>query len=174
MGRKKQHDRGRRQALKGDAATAALSRASAGKRAPLAPIRFVGEWRVRRKIVDHLATTTATFAGQATITPTRFEECGTLTLGSNVLNAARTYRLRFTRRSISVAFPDGAEFIVMRARPSQTVQHRCGADFYTGRFFFIDEHTWAEAWQVVGPRKRYASLTRYTRTGSEAGHDSHV
>lgn len=131
--------------------------------AAASPAAFTGTWHVRRKIVDHLARTTATFTGQATIAPARFEEAGELALATTVLNATRAYRLRFGRRAVSVTHPDGSPFIRLEARPAQTVRHQCGADLYVGRFFFLDADTWAEAWRVVGPRKRYASLSHYRR-----------
>jgi hypothetical protein len=131
--------------------------------ASLAGSAFVGEWEVRRKVVDHRAATTATFVGRAKITSRRFEERGRLTLGSAALDATRAYRLRPNERSVSVAHLDGSPFIALDYQPSQTVRHQCGADLYVGRFFFVDVDTWAEAWRVIGPRKHYASLTHYRR-----------
>ncbi len=129
----------------------------------LATSAFLGGWEVRRKVIDHRAATTATFAGRATITRLRFEERGRLTLGSTALDATRAYALRFDERSVLVAHSDGSPFIALDLRSSQTVRHDCGADLYVGRFFFVDVDTWAEAWRVVGPRKHYASLSRYRR-----------
>lgn len=134
-----------------------------------APAAFAGEWAVRRKIVDHLAATTAIFTGQATITSSRFEENGSLALGANRLRATRAYRLRFGESEVGAEYQDGSEFFVVRVRPSQTVRHQCGADLYVGSFFFIDENSWAEAWRVTGPRKRYASVSRYVRIQAKSG-----
>lgn len=130
-------------------------------RAPEIPL--IGTWNVRRRIVDHLAAATSFFTGTASITSTRFREEGQLDLGTSLLRAAREYRLHPAPRGIAVRFPDGAEFIELAPQPSQRVRHVCGADLYLGHFFVLDADTWVEAWRVTGPRKRYASLSRYTR-----------
>lgn len=124
---------------------------------------WIGKWQARRKIVDHLAAATSRFEGTATVTANRFEEEGHLTLGASRLHATRAYRLQATPEGITVNFPDGSEFIVLNGESSQKVSHVCGADTYVGRFFFVDPATWVEAWRVTGPRKHYASLTRYTK-----------
>jgi hypothetical protein len=43
------------------------------------------------------------------------------------------------------------------------VLHHCGDDLYEGRFIFRSRDFWIEFWRASGPRKRYASLTRYER-----------
>ena len=139
-----------------------IRRSSAKPTTPDASL-ILGTWEIQRRILDHRAGTTASFSGRATITSTRFEETGQLTFGPSVLHATRAYQLQFGKRSVTVTHPDGSEFIVLHAQPSQTVRHHCGADLYVGRFFFVDADTWAEAWRVVGPRKRYVSLARYRR-----------
>lgn len=125
---------------------------------------FLGRWHVRRKIVDRLAMTVAAFEGIATITPESFEEKGTLVSAGATTRATRVYRLEFMGgERVAVRFPDGSDFVALRASPVQAVVHVCGADRYAGRFFFVDADRWAEAWRVTGPRKRYASLSRYRR-----------
>lgn len=140
---------------------------SAGVSSPK-PLAFTvstvaGTWMVRRKIIDHRAGTVAVFEGTAVVTPDGFEEKGRIDLGHAVLNATRVYRLQIERRSIVVRFPDGTEFVTLDAKPAQTVRHLCGRDAYEGRFFLVDRDTWAEAWRVTGPQKKYASLSHYRR-----------
>jgi hypothetical protein len=130
-----------------------------------------GTWKAQRKIVDHLARATSSFEGTATLTPDRFHEEGHLTLGAARLHATRAYRLRATAQGVTVDFPDGSEFIALTRAASQKVRHVCGADTYVGHFFFVDATTWVEAWRVTGPRKHYASLTRYTALPSPASSD---
>jgi hypothetical protein len=137
--------------------------ATARRRSDLPPEAFLGgTWKAQRKIVDHLARATSSFAGTATLTSDRFHEEGHLTLGASRLHATRSYRLSATPQGIMVSFPDGSEFIALTRAASQKVLHVCGADTYVGRFFFVDSTTWVEAWRVTGPRKHYTSLTRYT------------
>lgn len=139
------------------------ARASSPKRLAFTISDVVGIWQVRRKIIDYRAGTVAVFEGTAVLTPEGFEEKGRIDLGHAVLNATRVYRLQIERRSIVVRFPDGAEFITVDAKPAQTVRHLCGRDTYEGRFFLVDRDTWAEAWRVTGPQKKYASLSHYRR-----------
>lgn len=129
---------------------------------------------MRRKIVDHLAATTSFFEGTASITFDRFQEDGHLTLAGSRLHATRVYRLHATPHGIYVSFPDGSEFIVLTPKGSQKVRHVCGADTYVGHFFFVDPTTWVEAWRVTGPRKRYASLTRYSALPHQATEDGRL
>lgn len=133
------------------------------KRPQPTPADFIGTWRVRRKIVDYRAGTTAVFEGTAIITADSFEEKGRLTLNGAVFNSARSYRLCFGARTVEVSFPDGAEFIQLGDGAVQATPHLCGRDDYAGRFFFADRDTWAECWRVTGPQKHYASVSRYTR-----------
>jgi hypothetical protein len=57
----------------------------------------------------------------------------------------------------------GAHFVHLGLAPDQRVLHHCGDDLYEGRFIFRSRDFWIEFWRASGPRKRYASLTRYER-----------
>lgn len=130
----------------------------------LDPDTFFGKWDVRRKVIDHRAGSIYTFAGQATLSATSFEEHGEISIGADVFPAIRTYKLAFEETSVRVLYSSGNDFIGLGFRPSQAVSHLCGSDTYTGRFFFCSEDEWVEIWRVKGPQKRYKSLTRYRRT----------
>lgn len=138
---------------------------SAGPRkaAWASPHDFIGEWLVRRHIVDHLNRTRHEFTGLAAVTATAFAERGTLRIGDAAVEASRTYRLFMDEDGVTVCFAAGHEFVRLGGAPSQVVCHGCGDDLYRGRFLFPTGDRFVEIWHVSGPRKRYASLTQYRR-----------
>ncbi|MDE1996645.1 MAG: hypothetical protein KGI75_29370 [Rhizobiaceae bacterium] len=124
----------------------------------------MGTWQVRRKIIDRFTASIVTFEGEAFITPAHFEEHGDTHHGSLALRSSRTYRLRREGDEVAVDFPDFREFVRVGYAASQRLEHRCGADDYTGRLFFRSLNAWAEIWHVRGPRKPYLSLAHYQRS----------
>lgn len=130
---------------------------------PIVLDAFLGNWSVRRKIVDYRTGGVFSFEGKAVLTNTFFEEQGQIDYGDNAFSAERAYRIQADGDSISVLFPNGARFIELSPAVSQAVHHHCGQDTYIGRFFFRGREAWAERWRVSGPRKHYASLAHYRR-----------
>lgn len=124
---------------------------------------FLGNWSVRRKIVDYRTGGVFSFEGEAVLTNTSFEERGQIDYGAGAFSAERAYRIQTDGDSISVLFANGARFIELGPAVSQAVHHHCGQDIYLGRFFFRGREAWAERWRVSGPRKHYASLAHYRR-----------
>lgn len=129
----------------------------------MSPDVFIGIWNVRRTVHDYRTGAAHVFEGSAVLTRSAFEERGELSIGETKLQVARIYKLDIGEDRVSILFPDGADFIALGQDTSQKVQHTCGRDSYVGRFFFRSSNEWAEAWRVHGPRKRYSSLTRYSR-----------
>ena len=124
---------------------------------------LLGSWQVRRTVIDFLAGTNCVFSGQAVVTADAFEETGGIRIGERTLPASRSYRLERRGDVIAVLRADGSAFISLDGPASQSVRHDCGADLYVGRLLFRGPHEWAEAWRVKGPRKNYASLSRFSR-----------
>lgn len=124
---------------------------------------LAGEWRSRRRLVDHRARSRYTFKGGATITADRFVERGYVSTEGRSFQGSREYRLEPSHGLVRVFFPDGRLFVDVRAVVSQTLMHQCGDDLYRGRVIFIDHDRWIEQWRVLGPNKRYSSLTRFER-----------
>ena len=124
---------------------------------------LLGCWHVRRTVIDFLAGTSCVFSGQAVVTADAFVETGDIRIGERRLAASRSYRLEKRGDMITVLRADGSAFISLDGRASQSVRHDCGADLYVGRLLFRGPHEWAEAWRVKGPRKNYASLSRFSR-----------
>ena len=129
----------------------------------LLPRDFVGTWQVRRIVIDHLNHIRHDFTGSATITETSIVEQGQLWIGESTIDASRTYQLSMDDNYVVVSFLTGQEFVRLGLVGHPSVHHYCGADTYSGRFFFRNQDYWAEFWHVCGPRKRYASLTHYRR-----------
>lgn len=135
---------------------------------PAAPLKpgpadFVGLWSVHRRLVDHLGHAHLRFAGQARIETDAITETGELCSARGTMEARRLYRLSMDADGVDVLFPNGSEFVRLGLSASQSVRHQCGDDLYEGRFLFRNRDCWIEFWRVWGPRKRYASLTRYER-----------
>jgi hypothetical protein len=122
-----------------------------------------GDWTVRRTMIDFLAAATYSFSGNAVVTTDAFTERGVMQIGAHAMPASRTYRLELREHSIAILPADGSDFIELEPKATQIVHHRCGADVYAGRFWFRSPDEWAEAWRVKGPRKNYASLSRFRR-----------
>ncbi|QKD02624.1 hypothetical protein EB235_14880 [Mesorhizobium loti R88b] len=124
---------------------------------------LVGDWKVRRTMIDFLTGATYRFAGDAVVTADAFSEHGLMRIGSQEMPASRRYRLEPGEGSMCILHADGRGFIALGPKAAQTVHHLCGADLYVGRFFFRGPDEWAEAWRVKGPRKNYTSLGRFYR-----------
>jgi hypothetical protein len=124
---------------------------------------FLGTWDVFRVIIDHLTGAVNRFSGKAIITASEFVETGEVRYGAVSLKANRRYGLNAGAGQLDIEFADGRPFISLNGEASQTVRHLCGDDDYRGRFVFAHAGAWIEAWHVSGPRKRYASLARYSR-----------
>ncbi|MGX9142019.1 DUF6314 family protein [Mesorhizobium sp. 128a] len=124
---------------------------------------LAGDWTVRRTIIDFLAGATYNFTGNAAVTADAFTERGVMQIGAHAMPASRAYRLELRDHSIRILRADGSEFILLEPKAAQSVQHHCGADVYAGRFLFRGPDEWAEAWRVKGPRKNYASFSRFHR-----------
>jgi hypothetical protein len=124
---------------------------------------FMGLWQVRRRLVDHLGQTHLAFTGQARIGADSFTETGELHSNRGMMESKRFYLLAMDDTGADVRFAGGSDFIRLDLAPDQRVVHHCGDDLYEGRFMFRSLDCFIEFWRVAGPRKRYASLTRYER-----------
>ncbi|TPN78553.1 hypothetical protein FJ987_11045 [Mesorhizobium sp. CU2] len=122
---------------------------------------LIGRWHVRRVVRDFAGSAGCVFSGEALLTDSGFSEEGEMRVGDRALPASRAYRLE--RQDGCVLVFRGAElFIRLGGAPSQIVHHQCGDDLYIGRFIFRSDE-WVEAWRVKGPRKNYASVSRFRR-----------
>ncbi len=127
------------------------------------PNSFIGKWCVSRVILDSRPKQVIVFNGVAEITHDAFDENGEMLLGGSRLETSRRYRLHLSGEQVEVTFPDGRPFFCIKLSAVQRVLHWCGEDVYRGRFIFLSNDEWSEMWNVLGPRKAYRSVTRYTR-----------
>lgn len=123
---------------------------------------LIGRWQVRRVVRDFIGSAGCVFAGEALLTGSGFSEEGEMRIGDRAMPASRAYRLERQDGSVLV-FRGDEVFIRLDDRPSQVVYHQCGDDSYVGRFIFRARDEWAEVWRVKGPRKNYASVSRFYR-----------
>jgi len=136
--------------------------------------RFAGLWSVARDIEDFAGGPAGRFRGLARITPMpgglRYAEHGRLVLGAAKMSAERVYLWRFAGpTAVEVTHPDGAPFHRFDwAGVESRATHQCGEDRYEVRYSFAAS-SWHAHWRVSGPRKDYASTTRYLRATPQDG-----
>jgi hypothetical protein len=130
--------------------------------------RFAGVWSVSRDIEDLGGGPSGRFRGLVRITPDgeglRYAEQGLLTLGQAKMQASRVYLWRLEGATgVRVLYEDGRPFHRFDwGRTECADEHRCGEDHYAVRYSFAAE-SWHAHWRVRGPRKDYASTSRYLR-----------
>lgn len=123
---------------------------------PLLPTDLLGEWTLRRTVVDRLAGITGDVCGTTALTLTspdevRWDEAGTMRFGDRVTPVSRTLVVR--RGPLgdwTVHFADGRVFHdwVWGA----PVEHACAPDDYTG-VLAGDARRWTVRWEARGPAK---------------------
>lgn len=143
-----------------------------------------GEWRVRRRVIDHRRGVEGEFVGRARFAGDRpdeehgdrpdaehrelsYEEHGELRFGGHQGPATRS--LLYVDRGahlLDVKFADGRDFYRLDLSDGGwTAEHPCREDAYTvaGRITGPDSFT--EHWHATGPDKDYELITAYARVG---------
>lgn len=136
---------------------------------------FEGRWRVSRKIVDRRGGLEGRFDGDAVLSRVprglAYREEGTLRLGAGpACSARRDYLWSEDPHGIAVRFGDGRFF--HRFDPSAAepeAEHDCAPDRYHVRYDFAAWPQWRAEWRVMGPRKDYRLISRYSPAGQGAG-----
>ncbi|WP_439689907.1 DUF6314 family protein [Curtobacterium sp. SP.BCp] len=135
----------------------------------LQPTDLLGEWELRRSVVDRLAGVEGTVTGSTTLSLTdpdevRWDESGTMTLDGRTVPVSRTLSVRRSDDDVwTVHFADGRVF-----HPwvwGTSVAHACAPDDYTG-VLDGDAERWTVRWEAHGPAKDYtltSELRRRTR-----------
>lgn len=125
---------------------------------------FEGRWHLSRRITS-VHQPAATFQGQAAWQRAEggcwYTETGQMQIGSSApMQAERRY---FWRSDLSVWFEDGKFFHDVPPLGG-AVRHWCDPDEYLGHYVFSAWPAFEVSWQVTGPRKAYAMISRYTRS----------
>lgn len=136
----------------------------------LEPTDLIGEWELRRLVVDRLAGIEGTVTGSTTLSLTgpdevRWDESGTMTLDGRTVPVSRTLFVRRSAGSWVVHFSDGRVF-----HPwvwGTPVEHACSPDDYTGLLDGDTEH-WTVRWEAVGPAKDYTLSSELRRRARAA------
>ncbi|WP_210527491.1 DUF6314 family protein [Rubellimicrobium arenae] len=130
---------------------------------------FRGEWRLGRRIADHLSGQAGRFDGDARLwrdgDGLRYREEGQLRLGQGPAFAAhRDYLWLAAGDLIEMRFPDGRPFHNFRpwGRALGT-DHPCGRDLYRVTYDFTAWPVWTATWWVTGPAKDYEMVSSYAR-----------
>jgi hypothetical protein len=131
-----------------------------------------GTWRIARRIRDDRLAVLGRLTGRATFAPAPgglvYDEDGALSFGAHQGPATRRYHLAIDQPSIGeMRHADGSLFHMLDLTSgAASVLHRCGDDNYRGRYRVIGGDCFFVNWRVSGPRKDYASTTRYRRASA--------
>ena len=134
-----------------------------------------GTWRLARIIEDRRTQTSGFLRGRAVFTPhrrgLRCREQGRMRLGPHEGPTHRTHFYEFPRKDLaSVLFDDGRPFHDLDLTGGRWhCTHLCGADRYRGEFLVLGADVLAVRWEVTGPRKDYALVSRYRRDAGAVG-----
>jgi hypothetical protein len=130
-----------------------------------------GSWLIDRDIRACGRTTVGRFTGIGTFAVDaavpgllRYQEQGTLQLGTYEAPASRRLGYHVAGGRAEVVFADGRPFHDLDLRAgSHAAEHACGADLYRGRFEVVSAHSWCHEWAVTGPRKDHLIRTTFDR-----------
>jgi hypothetical protein len=130
-----------------------------------------GSWLIDRDIRACGRTTVGRFTGIGTFAVDaavpgllRYQEQGTLQLGTYEAPASRRLGYHVAGGRAEVVFADGRPFHDFDLRAgSHAAEHACGADLYRGRFEVVSAHSWCHEWAVTGPRKDHLIRTTFDR-----------
>jgi hypothetical protein len=130
-----------------------------------------GSWRIDRDILDGGGMVVGRFTGVGTFEVDaavpgllRYQEQGTLQLGTHGSPASRRLGYHVAGGRAEVVFADGRPFHDLDLRAgSHDAEHVCGQDLYRGRFEVVSDHSWGHEWSVIGPRKDHLIRTTLDR-----------
>jgi len=130
---------------------------------------FRGRWQMVRIIENIPEGVIGEFWGECRFEPDgeglTCRETGVLRFRGADYDAGRVSLWRFPEPGhIEVRYEDGRPFHDFMADMPEAV-HLCGDDRYRVSYDF-GENTWLSRWEVQGPTKDYAMVTRYRRGGA--------
>ncbi len=126
-----------------------------------------GRWHLSREIDDRHAGTGSRFEGTAAFERAPgglvYTETGELRLaGQPPLRAERSYLWQACDGRVVIRFGDGRPFHDFDPRAAApAARHECPPDLYRVVYDFARWPGWRVVWEVRGPRKDYAMVSRY-------------
>ena len=131
----------------------------------MTPDGLVGEWRLRRRVVDYRLGWYGRMEGELVVAQSEggallWHEQGRLQLNGLSHSVTRDLRLADGPDGWWVSFDDGRPFHPWRV--GEPVRHLCGADMYDGLFDLRGDRL-RILWDVSGPAKTQRLVTRLDR-----------
>lgn len=137
---------------------------------------FLGDWRVQR-VISGFGEITGQAMFQVSDESEQYLDFKEAMVLPNVQksaqdqkpNAFRTYQYRMTEEGFDIFFSDGATkgelFLSFAFTQASllTSHHLCIKDHYDAMFEFLSPDEFELSFSVVGPKKDYSILTRFTR-----------
>jgi hypothetical protein len=128
------------------------------------PRSLLGEWRLKRRVVDRRAALFGTVLGTLSLVDEgpriRWRERGTLRWDGADLPITRELLLQRDNGEWQVRFADGRPF--HRWLPGALVEHQCNADLYRGLVDAAPDRL-RVLWDVLGPGKDQRIFTTCSR-----------
>ena len=143
---------------------------------------LVGRWQAKRLILDRYHSFQAYYRGEMTISEApKFDESivvinqpkevmlnlseqGILKKDGSSYNFSQSYQIKLSNRKCEVFFTDQTLFFsIRRLLETQTIDHLCNLDRYTGKVFFLNSNSFALKFNVSGPKKQYYLKAFYKR-----------
>ncbi len=143
------------------------------------PENLLGNWKIKRSIIDYAGNQTGSFKGFAIISRTKvitfdsesnpgyglfFLEKGTLKFGNAEFKSYREYKIFLNSDGGKIYFNDSKFFFSFSfVYKKQKVKYLCNSDKYNGSFRILKNLGFKIKWNVIGPKKNYYSNSIYIK-----------
>ena len=134
---------------------------------------FAGRWRLTRKIIQRNGDV-FTFSGEAEFSSLEgsvqkeksglaYYEKGEVTApNESVMPAERRYFWQQPQTGLFEVLFDDKRYFHSFSATNPNAEHLCGDDNYVVRYDFTAWPVWRSTWQVIGPRKDYTMVSKYS------------
>jgi hypothetical protein len=141
-----------------------------------------GRWQAKRLILDRYHSFQAYYRGEMVISEApksnkkimlveqpeevmlNLSEQGILEKDGNSYNFSQSYQIKLSNNKCEVFFTDQRLFFsINRLIKTQTIDHLCNLDRYTGKVIFLKANSFALKFNVSGPKKQYYLKALYKR-----------
>ena len=134
---------------------------------------FAGRWTLTRKIIQRNGDV-FTFSGEAEFSSLEgsvqkeksglaYYEKGEVTApNESVMPAERRYFWQQPQTGLFEVLFDDKRYFHSFSATNPNAEHLCGDDNYVVRYDFTAWPVWRSTWQVIGPRKDYTMVSKYS------------